>query len=56
MLLCLSHKATLRYLDIIGKEYNTEVHKWQENLEQYIIFQVYCVQSILHKDIMIVVV
>ena len=30
--LCLSHKSTLRFLDIASEEYDEKVHRWRESL------------------------
>ena len=30
----MSHSATIKLLDKLGEEYNAEVHRWREALEQ----------------------
>ena len=30
--LCLSHKSTLRFLDVAAEEYDEKVHRWREFL------------------------
>ena len=34
MLLCLSHKRTIAYVDTLGKNFDAKVHQWRERLEQ----------------------
>ena len=31
MLMCTSHKGSLRYLDSIGKDHDAEVHEWKKD-------------------------
>ena len=31
--LCLSHKATIAYMTLLGIEHDAEVHEWKKNIE-----------------------
>ena len=33
----MSHSATIKLLDKLGEEYNAEVHRWREALEQTLV-------------------